>query len=135
METNVMGIVRAVDDLGRIVIPKEMRKTIGVREGESLEILATSNGGLFLRKPIEVKQSTSIEVTTETTITVVESKKKDNIMVFHFEDYNCDTRTIKITEKQYEFLRELSDMMSDGYIDMDTWEEGYPEETDLTDMC
>ena len=134
METNVMGIVRAIDDLGRIVIPKEMRRTIGIAEGESLEILATSNGGLFLRKPIEVKQSTSIEVTTETTITV-ESKKKDNIMVFHFEDCDCNTRTIKITEKQYEFLKELSDMSSGGYIDLDAWENGYPEETDLTDMC
>ena len=134
METNVMGIIRAVDDLGRIVIPKEMRRTIGIAEGESLEILATSNGGLFLRKPIEVKQTTSIEVTTETTITV-ESKKKDDILVFHFEDYNCNTRTIKITEKQYKFLRELSDISSGGYIDLDTWEEGYPEEDDLTDMC
>jgi AbrB family transcriptional regulator (stage V sporulation protein T) len=134
METNVMGIVRAVDDLGRIVIPKEMRKTIGVREGESLEILATSNGGLFLRKPIEVKQTTSIEVTTETTITV-ESKKKDDNLVFNFEDWSGNTHTIKITEKQYKFLKELSDMSSDGYIDIDTWSEGYPAEDDLTDMC
>ena len=133
METNVMGIIRAVDDLGRIVIPKEMRRTIGVHEGESLEILATSNVGLFLRKPIEVKQSASVEITTETTITV-ESKKND-VLIFNFEDYNCNTRTIKITEKQYKFLRELSDMMSGGYIDTDTWREGYPEETDLTDMC
>ena len=134
METNVMGIIRAVDDLGRIVIPKEMRRTIGVHEGESLEILATSNGGLFLRKPIEVKQTTSIEVTTETTITV-ESKKKDEILIFHFEDYNDTIRTIKITKKQYEFLRELMDMSRGGYIDTDTWAEGYPEEIDLTDMC
>jgi AbrB family looped-hinge helix DNA binding protein len=134
METNVMGIVRAIDDLGRIVIPKEMRRTIGVAEGESLEILATSNGGLFLRKPIEVKQTTSIEVTTETTITV-ESKKKDDNLVFNFEDYNDTIRTIKITKKQYEFLRELMDMSRGGYIDIDTWAEGYPEEIDLTDMC
>lgn len=134
METNVMGIVRAIDDLGRIVIPKEMRRVLNIAEGESLEIFATDNGGLFLRKPIEVKQSTSIEVTTETTITV-ESKKKDDTLVFHFEDCNCNTRTIKITEKQYELLRELSDMSYSGYIDMDDWEEGYPEETDLTDMC
>ena len=134
METNVMGIVRAIDDLGRIVIPKEMRRTVGIKEGESLEILATSNGGLFLRKPIEVKQTTSIEVTTETTITV-ESKKKNDNLVFNFEDWSGNTHTIKITEKQYKFLKELSDMSSTGYIDLDTWEEGYPDEDDLTDMC
>ena len=32
------GIVRRIDDLGRIVIPKEIRRTLGVREGEPLEI-------------------------------------------------------------------------------------------------
>ena len=134
METNVMGIIRAMDDLGRIVIPKEMRRAIGVHEGESLEIFTTDNGGIFLRKPIEVKQTTSIEVTTETTITV-ESKKKDDNLVFNFEDWSGNTYTIKITEKQYKFLKELSDMSSGGYIDLDTWNEGYPAEDDLTDMC
>lgn len=34
------GVVRRIDDLGRIVIPKEMRKTLRIREGESLEIFA-----------------------------------------------------------------------------------------------
>lgn len=33
----VTGIVRRVDDLGRIVIPKEIRRSLGVREGEPLE--------------------------------------------------------------------------------------------------
>ena len=32
------GIIRRVDDLGRIVIPKEIRKQCGIREGEALEI-------------------------------------------------------------------------------------------------
>lgn len=134
METNVMGIVRAIDDLGRIVIPKEMRKTIGVHEGESLEIFATDNGGIFLRKPIEVKQSASVEVTTETTITV-EPKEKDDVLIFNFEDWSGNTHTVKITEKQYKFLKELTDMSRGGYIDIDEWGEGYPEEIDLTNMC
>ncbi len=33
------GIVRKIDDLGRIVIPAEMRKTLGINEGDQLEIL------------------------------------------------------------------------------------------------
>ena len=135
METNVIGIVRAMDDLGRIVIPKEMRNVIGIHEGEALEILATDNGGLFLRKPIEVRQNTSIEVTTETTITVESKKKKDEVLVFNFEDCYNNTHTIKITEKQYKFLDELTRMSSGGYIDLETWKEGYPEEDDLTNMC
>lgn len=32
------GIIRRVDDLGRIVIPKEIRRTLGIKEGEPLEI-------------------------------------------------------------------------------------------------
>lgn len=32
------GIIRRVDDLGRVVIPKEIRRTMGIREGEPLEI-------------------------------------------------------------------------------------------------
>ena len=32
------GVVRRIDDLGRIVLPKELRRTMRIKEGESLEI-------------------------------------------------------------------------------------------------
>ena len=35
---NATGIIRRVDDLGRIVIPKEIRRNLGIREGDPLEI-------------------------------------------------------------------------------------------------
>lgn len=41
------GIVRRVDDLGRVVIPKEIRRALGIREGEALEISTTDDGVLF----------------------------------------------------------------------------------------
>ncbi|HLE39574.1 MAG TPA: AbrB/MazE/SpoVT family DNA-binding domain-containing protein [Acidimicrobiia bacterium] len=37
------GIVRKIDDLGRVVIPAEMRRTLGVSEGDELEILLESD--------------------------------------------------------------------------------------------
>lgn len=37
------GIVRRIDDLGRIVIPKEIRKTMRIREGDPLEIFTENN--------------------------------------------------------------------------------------------
>lgn len=44
------GIVRRIDDLGRIVIPKEIRKTLRVREGEPLEIFTDREGQIILKK-------------------------------------------------------------------------------------
>ena len=44
------GIVRRIDDLGRVVIPKEIRKTLKVKEGMPLEIYTDKEGGIVLRK-------------------------------------------------------------------------------------
>ena len=44
------GIVRRIDDLGRIVIPKEIRRTLRIREGDALEIFTDSQGGVIFRK-------------------------------------------------------------------------------------
>ncbi len=41
------GIVRRVDDLGRVVIPKEIRRVLGIREGEALEIYTVDKGVVF----------------------------------------------------------------------------------------
>lgn len=43
------GIVRRIDDLGRIVIPKEIRKKLRIRDGENLEILV-EQGNILLKK-------------------------------------------------------------------------------------
>lgn len=40
------GIIRRVDDLGRVVIPKEIRKNLGIREGEPLEIYTDTIRGM-----------------------------------------------------------------------------------------
>lgn len=44
------GIVRRIDDLGRIVIPKEIRKQLKIREGESIEIFLNDQGSIILKK-------------------------------------------------------------------------------------
>lgn len=44
------GIVRRIDELGRIVIPKEIRRTHKIREGTPLEIFSGENGELVLKK-------------------------------------------------------------------------------------
>lgn len=44
------GIVRRIDDLGRVVIPKEIRRTLRIREGDPLEIFTDKNGELIFKK-------------------------------------------------------------------------------------
>ncbi len=44
------GIVRRIDDLGRVVIPKEIRRTLRIREGDPLEIFTDRNGQVIFKK-------------------------------------------------------------------------------------
>ena len=44
------GIVRRIDDLGRVVIPKEIRRTMRIREGDPLEIYTSASGEVIFKK-------------------------------------------------------------------------------------
>ena len=44
------GIVRRIDELGRVVIPKEIRRTLRIREGDPLEIFTDREGEVILKK-------------------------------------------------------------------------------------
>lgn len=44
------GIVRRIDDLGRVVIPKEIRRVLRIREGDPLEIYTDRNGEVIFKK-------------------------------------------------------------------------------------
>ena len=44
------GVIRRLDDLGRIVIPKEIRRTFRIREGDPMEIFTNRNGEIILKK-------------------------------------------------------------------------------------
>ncbi|WP_102399458.1 stage V sporulation protein T [Haloimpatiens massiliensis] len=53
------GIVRRIDDLGRVVIPKEIRRTLRIREGDPLEIFTDREGGIILKKYSPINELTS----------------------------------------------------------------------------
>ena len=44
------GIVRRIDDLGRIVIPKEIRRSFRIKEGDPLEIFTNADGEVIFKK-------------------------------------------------------------------------------------
>jgi AbrB family transcriptional regulator (stage V sporulation protein T) len=46
--TKATGIVRRIDDLGRVIIPKEIRRTLGIRVGDPLEISLDKEGEVIL---------------------------------------------------------------------------------------
>lgn len=50
MAVKATGIVRRIDDLGRVVIPKEIRRTLRIREGDPLEIFVDRDGEVILKK-------------------------------------------------------------------------------------
>lgn len=53
------GIVRRIDDLGRIVIPKEIRRTLHIRESDPLEIYTDREGEIILKKYSPIGEMTS----------------------------------------------------------------------------
>lgn len=46
------GIVRRIDELGRVVIPKEIRRTMRIREGDPLEIFTNGDGGVVFKNTL-----------------------------------------------------------------------------------
>ncbi len=53
------GIVRRIDDLGRVVIPKEIRRTMRIREGDPLEIYTDKDGGVIFKKYSQIMELSS----------------------------------------------------------------------------
>ena len=53
------GIVRRIDDLGRVVIPKEIRRTLRIREGDPLEIFTAREGEIILKKYSPISELSS----------------------------------------------------------------------------
>ena len=50
------GIVRRIDELGRIVIPKEIRRALRIRESDPLEIYTDNDGGIVLKKYAKMQE-------------------------------------------------------------------------------
>ena len=50
----VRGIVRKTDDLGRIVVPKEYRRELGIENGDEVEIFLLESGVLIKKKEVKI---------------------------------------------------------------------------------
>ena len=78
------GVVRRIDDLGRVVIPKEIRKTLRIKEGDPLEIFTDKEGEVILKKYSPIGELTEFatgyaETLSKTTVHIAFITDKDTI--------------------------------------------------------
>ena len=72
------GVVRRIDDLGRIVVPKEVRRTMRIKEGESLEIFVDGADKIVLKKYSPVQNVN--DFVSEFVDSIYASNKKDIVI-------------------------------------------------------
>ena len=72
------GIIRRIDELGRIVIPKEIRKTLRIKEGESLEIYVDDSENIVLKKYSLIKK---MEDFAQDFVDAIHSFIKHNVVI------------------------------------------------------
>lgn len=123
-----LGIVRNIDDLGRVAIPKEIRRAIGIREGERLEIFATDKGVYFQKydpeddtTPDIFKEMKPAAVPAQT---VVRTSDRKQVMVH---DYGAnEERYVSLTDDQIRLLEYIKDNWGFDYhfeiVDQNTFE-------------
>lgn len=92
------GVTRKIDDLGRIVIPKEIRKNLGIRDGESLEIF-TEEDSIILKKHSEIKKFEDL------------AKKLADLIknIFKIDVIITDREKIIVSTKDNELINQLLD--------------------------
>ena len=112
------GIVRRIDDLGRIVIPKEIRRTLRIREGDPLEIYTDREGQIILKKysPIgELGQFAKqyAESLAQTTGHIVCIVDKDQVIAVAG-GVKKDLISKPISKDLEELINERSSLIADG---------------------
>ena len=135
------GIVRRIDDLGRVVIPKEIRRTLRIREGDPLEIFTDREGEIILKKyspigefgmPVKLYAESLSQTMgcTDQVIAVSGAGKKDLEERFVRKEFlqvlgdrevltacQGDDRYVKVTEEMNEYEDEvISPIISAGDI-------------------
>ena len=123
---NLVGIIRGIDDLGRVVIPKELRRAINIREGEQMEIFATSDGEIILRRA-SMKEVDGVMVKVENKVSVAPAPAPEAPIRMYFQnEYDSeDVKRMIVTPAQKKMIDYLDscDLLNMDYI----YREGEPE--------
>ena len=88
---NATGVVRRIDDLGRVVIPKEIRRTMNIREGDPLEIYTEGKFVCFKKYRVDRDWETAHKVAN--TLFLSEFSSSDFEFALYDEDFERKTTT------------------------------------------
>lgn len=102
------GVVRRIDDLGRVVIPKEIRRHLRIKEGNSLEIFVDRQGEIILKKYSPIEDIT--EFVQQYADAIYSSNKKDMIICDR-EKITAATGNIKKQVLDNKISRKIEDYM------------------------
>ena len=108
------GVVRRIDDLGRVVIPKEIRRTLRIKEGDPLEIFTDKEGEVILKKYSPIGELSEFaaeyaETLTKTTGHIAYITDKDTVIAVsgaskkEWLEQGISQELEKILEKQRSF--------------------------------
>ena len=114
------GIVRRIDDLGRVVIPKEIRRTMRIREGDPLEIYTDRDGEVIFKKYSPIGELSTFatqyaDTLSKTSGYAIFITDKDNIIAVsgaskkEFADKKISSELEKIMEDKMAFISKPGD--------------------------
>lgn len=107
------GVIRRIDELGRIVLPKEIRRNLGIREGESLEIFVEEDK-IILKKHSKIKDYKEIILNIANLVTSVYDVNliitdRDKIIYSNtfanYENANLDSKLIGLIQNRESVLK------------------------------
>lgn len=113
------GIVRRVDDLGRIVIPKEVRRIMHIREGDPLEIFINNNNCVIFRKYSSLGALSEVRSVVETIAKVTGLPcciTDKNVVLKTSEISSREIFTRRISSETLEIIEAGQQWISDGSI-------------------
>jgi AbrB family transcriptional regulator (stage V sporulation protein T) len=116
------GIVRRIDELGRIVVPKEIRRTLRIREGDPLEVYTDREGEIILKKYSPVGElvnfaSQYAKVLSETTGKLVCITDKDHVIAA-FGPGKKELENQPISRALERAINDRQDMLRTGQMDI-----------------
>ena len=98
------GVIRRIDDLGRIVIPKEIRKNLRIKNGENLEVFVDEKENIILKKynqldklkDLSEELSFSINSITKKTVLITNTEEVISVSGINKKDYNNNPLSEKV---------------------------------------